>query len=570
MCFRKVSEDIEYMRCGACGNEGKGKFCRHCGAPLQQELEQEPRIQPSDGSSALEEDLAVPIHNDALQVEQPVEAGQAEHEVPLEQVEQVDSEQEDSLVEAEQVEVEHIEDDAPAVVIAQADQAEQEKTQAEADQVEEQSQASDQQTSPQKAMILSSAIAGIMAAIVVIGLAFGLDWAAKQGEFQEDVQYHLLSHVIEIPPEQAAYFIHSVKPGAWLQLMLMHGAEIKGQYGISTGNDMNEPLMFSFQMTLLLSAACAFVLIALASRFIYSIVAKRLNQLWKLCWVILCSLCYALIMGMTLWLLSPKVELLYGNSIYNFELNAELWKVFVLALLLSFVASIVGVGRWSVPQKLDLSQWLKSLAAFARTMLIFFIVIIALMTLSWSTTKPSQLHSTHMTTMGAVWDAYKDDASMYGIIPNVLMQQFIYSLGATWHVDGYAAANLLSMDRPMQLNLVTGASADDADRASLKTIEQDLRLHWFHAAFLLAFLYALSRIQMNKLWSYGCTVLIIIIGVAALSAYANVSLTASNMDEALIGFRFTQSLLSVGIITAIYLIASYIIQRWLARRGDKS
>ena len=529
------------MRCGSCGAEGKGKFCRLCGAPLQQVQEQELPSEP--GQVAQDEPMQ--------QTEQSVEAAQTEQDTrPAEEVRT-----KQDAPPAEEVQTKQ---DVPPAETAQVDQS------------------TNHRSSPLRTMLISSVVAGIIAAIAIVGLAFGLDWAAKQGEFQEDTVYHLLSHVIHIPPEQAAYFIHSLKPGAWLQLVLMHGVEIEGQYGVSTSDHMVEPLMFSFHMTLLLSAACAFSLIAVAGRILYSIVSKSLpQQLWKLMWVIISSLCYALTISMTIWLLAPKIDFLFGNSVYTLELDVQLWKLFLLTLLFSIVASLIGVGRWSFPKKIDLSNWLSSLVRFAQTLLLFFIIIIVLMIMSWSTTKPSQLHSTHITTMGSIWDAYKQDASMYGVIPNVLVQQFMYGLGATWHVDGEAAADLLSMDRPTRLHIVTGASeaadqVNQTDRASLKPLEHDLQLHWFHAALLLAYLYSLSRIQIKKLWSYLSTVLIIIVGVAALSAYANVTVAAGNIDQAFIGFRFTQSLLSIGIITAVFLIASYSLQRWFAKRRDLS
>lgn len=157
-------------------------------------------------------------------------------------------------------------------------------------------------------------------------------------------------------------------------------------------------------------------------------------------------------------------------------------------------------------------------------------------------------------------------------------------MGGTWNVSGQASAEILGMKGPIRLNMWSGiegeleygeqAGVEQRDNSSilneehLAKLEQDLRFNWYHFAFILIFLYALTRIRFTSLINYLATIIGIILASTLIAVHFNVKVMYGEETATFIGFEPLQVLLAVSILVVISLTASYVIQKlWAARRG---
>ncbi|MFC3341781.1 hypothetical protein [Paenibacillus abyssi] len=430
---------------------------------------------------------------------------------------------------------------------------------------------------------LSFTCASAGAAALITAFSAFIGWAASRGQFFNDLVYHLLMNVLRIPPEQAAFFAGRMKPDFWLHLMLLHGGTIEGTYRIAQHQSDPQSLSFSLHIPLIFSVAIWFVILFLCGLLMRPLVKRYAGgQLLRFGWAAGFSAVYSIVMTIILLLARPDSEFVFGRDEYTLELSMPVLKSFLLIFLLCLAAVAVGLGKWAFLSNRIWGAWAASIRTFVLTIIGFFILIGSLMAVSWTLSNQSHVYSTQITTMGSIWKAYKTDPAVYAVVPNVLLQEQIYSLGGTWHISGQPAADLLEVRAPLRLSLFhsvrdpapahdsgefTYESAGEPSEGAWKQeLADDIRWQWYHVAFLLAYLFALSRIQLTSVWIYAATVSGVIILASLLSVYFNISFTVGQSPGAFIGFEWSQAVLAVGLTTVVFLTLSYAVQLILVKR----
>lgn len=515
------------MKCLNCGAEVGGRFCRRCGASVEQEQEQKP--------------------DHPTQPEIIEEMNQTEPEVGHPQIEQPVNE--DLIQETEEEAIRQEPEGNTTVKQSLYRNA-------------------------ISALVVSAAVTGIMSA-----LALFIDFLSKRGSFFYDVMYHLMKNVVGIPAEQAAYFSGEVNPGFWIHMLLLHGGTIEGTYTAMLDGGAAQAMPFRVHIPLLVEIAIGFGLLWLLIRLLRPFLRRVVSNDWgRLLWAACFGAAYAAGVVMILFIASPNQSFIFGNDQYMLELGVSAWGTLGLVFTIGLLAAAAGLGEWRFLSYPGWKEWVASLRTFLLTVIGFFILIAGLMVTNWSVSSQSSLYSTEIMTMGSLWEAYKSEPSVYAVLPNVLLQEQIYSLGGTWHVSGQPSADLLGMKQAIKLSIWSGiepvmmiddAMQTDVVKASLSSLESDIRLRWYHIAFALVFLFALSRIRLKHIWIYSVTVIGIVGVTAILSVYSNIKIATGLSPMTFIGFRWEQATLAIGVCVTVYLAASYGVQRAMAvrRRG---
>ncbi|WP_127587711.1 hypothetical protein [Paenibacillus koleovorans] len=403
---------------------------------------------------------------------------------------------------------------------------------------------------------------------ILAGAAFLLAKYVQRGPFFNDLLYHIFRNVWNVPPEQAAYFATDLQNKYWHQLVLLHGGAYRGTYS-SVLSSVEKRFDFEFHAPLLLSHGLLFGMVAAYGWLIRRIVRKQLvSDAARLGWAAGFSMLYALGVMLLLSLVNPESVYLFGAEHSELQVSASFGRPFITAFVVCFLGTCMGLGGWSFLNSGNWMSWLKSVRHFMLSMVGFSTLIAGLMIVQWALVDNSRVYNPHIVTMGSLWKEYKQEPAIYAILPNILLQEQIYSLGGTWHIDGMHAARFLGASAPFQLNLLsgikgleggTGTKGGDAARSGL---ENELQVSWYHFAFLLAYAYSLSRIKMHNAVMLATATLSIVIGFAFLSRYFNVwiAATGGTGPEGRVGFHMLQTGMAVGIGTLAILSLSFVAQ----------
>lgn len=522
------------MNCKQCGTDVKGKFCGKCGTEVE--------AISSDGQSAKQETERAFEQEPVLQTEE-------------------------EIVNTE-------------VVVASENALNKDW-----DSAEESHAADLVSTSKDSHLFIGFSVAAVLSTVMMLGLAFVLNWLVGRGQFAEELIYHIMKSFVHIPVEQAAYFSGRLSQSLWVQLQLLQGGAFHGDYTAYNGLEITEVLAFQLHVPLVFNTIAGLLIIYFVVRVLRAPMNSLIkSRLQRLLWLMGFSSIYALIMTAVTMFLNPDLRFVFGAQHYTLEMGIVVWKHALTVFTGGLLASAVGLGGWKLFTNDIWLRWIKSIRTFMLLLVMFTILISSLMVVNWSVAGKNKLHSTEIVTLGAAWGSYKKEPALYAIIPNVLLQEFAYSVGGTWNVSGQASAEILGMKGPIRLNMWSGiegeqqygeqAGIEQRDNSSilneehLAQLEQDLRFNWYHFAFILIFLYALTRIRFTSLINYIATIIGIILASTLIAVHFNVKVIYGEETATFIGFEPLQVLLSVSILVAVSLTASYVIQKlWAARRG---
>ncbi|WP_438349809.1 hypothetical protein ACP8HI_03825 [Paenibacillus sp. FA6] len=423
---------------------------------------------------------------------------------------------------------------------------------------------------------LSAAATGTVALVVAISILFG--WLVRKGTFFTDFIYHLLKQVVSLSPEQAAYFSERMSHDFWLQMVLMHGGYIRGEYlGASVGAEEG---LFSFNINIPLLVSLLFTasLIYLVMFLLRPIFRKYTGRaISRLLWLIYFSGVYSILISLLLLIFRTKSTYFMGESEYSLTVSASVVPILITSFILALLAGGAGLGGWKWNARPEWMTLAGSLRTFTLTVMGFHVLIGGLMIGSWSLSTPNKLSSTEVLTMGNVWKVYQNDPAVYAILPNVLLQEQIYALGGAWEVSGPLTAAMLDIREPLKMSMLTGSQSlqetaitkdDNGVSEWLSTLESDIRVKWYHGAFLITYLYALSRIRLKNWWTWGVAVISVVLSTTLLAIFLNVEYKLTSYSRGIIGFSFLQVLLALTITTVFLLALSFGFQRLILRRKE--
>lgn len=440
-------------------------------------------------------------------------------------------------------------------------------------------------TSKGSHLVTGFSIAAVISTVMTLGFAFVHNWLMGRGQFAEELVYHIMKNFVHIPVEQAAYFSGHLSKSLWVQLQLLQGGAFHGYYTAYNGLEIKEVLSFQLHMPLVYNTIAGLLIIYIVVRLLRTTMNRSIkSSLQRLLWLIGFSSVYALMMTAITLFLNPELQFVFGAQQYTLEMEIVLWKQALTVFIGGLLASAVGLGGWKLFTDDIWRFWIKGVRTFMLLIMIFTLLIASLMAVNWSIANQNKLHSTEIITLGAVWDSYKKEPALYAIIPNVLLQEIVYSTGGTWNVSGQASAEILGMKGPIRLNMWTGIegklehgeqaglvqrnSLNMLNEEHLAKLEQDLRFNWYHFAFILIFVYALTRIRFTSLTNYLATIIGIILVSTLIAVHFNIKVMYGEETTTFIGFQPLQVLLAISILVVISLTASYGIQKyWTTRRG---
>lgn len=429
------------------------------------------------------------------------------------------------------------------------------------------------------ALLASTFLAALMTALSIF-----LDIAARTGSFVDDLLFHILKHVTGLPSERAAYYSGEMGPGYWLHLALLHGGRFQlKEFVVSSSGETLVAFSFHLHLPMLSSTAMLF---AVAVPFLILISGRARLRAWKnsykLAWLAGFSACYAAIVTGFLLLVHPSTEWTLGEESSILRVSIAYAETAANAFIAIFIAGVVGIGGKSFLGSLRLRRLLgRGVRRAVWTMVSFSGLIGLLMIATWSLSDVAGLHSSGMITIGSVWRQYRTEPAFYMILPNVLFQEFIYSLGGTWHVSGSRLANLLQAKEAFSLQWGRGITVSEgwerigsdapATGDGSSDLERGLRFAWFHPAFALAYAYSLSRIRPVGAAGYILLPAGLVGALALLAAYSNIRLKAPERTSEMIGFSFGEVVLSGGVATVVFLLLSFVLRKVLqGRKGDSA
>lgn len=428
--------------------------------------------------------------------------------------------------------------------------------------------------------LISLVAAAAISLLLMVGVSAGLNWMADRERFTADLGYHVMKNAIHMPVDQAAYFADQLTEGIWLQLLLLQSGAIAGEYTVAAQGLISEGSTYYYQLhiPLVFHTLLGLAIIYGGVRLLRPYVKHHIHtDLQRLLWIAAFSLVFSCFMTLVTLFTGVKLQYVLGEQLYTFKLSIVAWKHALTLFVVGLLASAVGIGGWSLFTSKGWSTWARSMRSFLIIMVSLGLLISGLMIVNWSIAGKHRLHSTEVITLGAVWDAYKTDPSFYAVMPNAVVQEFIYSIGGTWQVAGQHNADWLGLDGPVKLNLLTGAkalvpegeelAADDKER--FKELDNDIRMKWFHAAFMLTFLYALSRIRFSRVMDYLASIFGVMMITSAAAIYFNITINIVEGEPAFVGFEPLQVLLALTIFVGASLTVSYGVQYLWAARGRR-
>lgn len=265
-------------------------------------------------------------------------------------------------------------------------------------------------TSKGSHLFIGFSLTAVISAVMMLGLAFVLNWLVGRGQFAEELVYHIMKSFVHIPVEQAAYFSGRLSQSLWVQVQLLQGGAFHGDYTAYNGLEITEVLAFQLHVPLVFNTIAGLLVIYIVVRVLRSPMNRLIkSRLQRLLWLMGFSGIYALIMTSVTMVLNPDLRFVFGDQHYTLEMGIVVWKHALTVFIGGLLASAVGLGGWKLFTNDIWLSWIKSLRTFMLLLVMFTLLISSLMVVNWSVAGKSKLHSTEIITLGAAWDSYKKE-----------------------------------------------------------------------------------------------------------------------------------------------------------------
>ncbi|WP_409344045.1 hypothetical protein [Paenibacillus sp. MBLB4367] len=429
------------------------------------------------------------------------------------------------------------------------------------------------------------AAGGLLLYACAIAFSLLCGWIGSGSVLKSDLVYHLLKNVVGYTAEQAAYFTEDLRLGIWSLLLHTHGGVYEGMLTQTPGDAVSTWMVkVPFVTFSLILQAGLIACLRVFQRLPY--VKERQGDAQKAIQLVVCAFVYAVLVTATLMLSAPSSTYTLGTAAYKLRLSVSFWDAGWKSFVLAAVAGLIGYGPWALLRTNKLTEWLKGFKKFAIMLGAFYALVMALTVTSWVVSERTNLQNSDMLTMGSIWSQYRTDPLTYVLLPDILLREQLYSLGANWHVSGQDMAHLLDAKYPFTLNAITGVSIQPGAQASVqkgqpaapeqekwgRSLESALQFSWFNAALLLVFLFALAQLAIRKAGTYLISAGLVTGLFTLFAEWSSIRLWKSNAggDGSLvaagwIGFEWSNVLTAFSVVAFVFLGASFAVQSFMQR-----